>query len=46
VGSPDEVHSIPMIISAMLPPGDYVARVTVEQAGRATRESTSIHVNP
>jgi hypothetical protein len=46
VGSPDEVHSIPMIISATLPPGDYVARVTVEQAGRATRESTALHVNP
>jgi VWFA-related protein len=44
VGSIDEVNSFPMIESAKLPPGEYVARVTVEQAGRVTSQSTSISV--
>jgi VWFA-related protein len=45
VGAPDEVNSFPIIESAKLPPGDYVARVTVEQGGRASREVTAFRVN-
>jgi VWFA-related protein len=44
VGKPDELHSIPMIASAKLPPGQYEAHVTVEQGGYATKQSTSISV--
>jgi hypothetical protein len=44
VGSIDEVNSFPMIESAKLPAGDYVARVTVEQTGRVISQSTSIRV--
>jgi hypothetical protein len=32
--------------SAELPPGDYIARITVEQAGRASQEVTTFRVNP
>ncbi len=46
VGSIDQMNSFPMIQSAKLPPGDYVARVTVEQGGRASREVTAFRVNP
>jgi VWFA-related protein len=46
IGEPDEVNSFPVIHSAELPPGDYIARITVEQAGRASQEVTSFRVNP
>jgi VWFA-related protein len=46
VGSPDEVNSFPIITSAKLPPGDYVVKVTVQQAGRTSGESAALTVNP
>jgi hypothetical protein len=46
IGEPDEVNSFPVIHSAKLPPGEYVARITVEQAGRASQEVTAFRVNP
>jgi len=45
-GTPDEVKSLPMITSVRLPAGDYVARITVEQAGRRSQESIPVSVNP
>jgi VWFA-related protein len=45
-GSPDEVKSLPMITSVRLPAGDYVARVTVDQAGRRSQESIAVRVIP
>ncbi|MGB7759517.1 MAG: VWA domain-containing protein [Bryobacteraceae bacterium] len=46
VGSPDELNSFPILQFTKLPAGDYVARVTVEQGGRVSSESTSVSVNP
>ncbi len=46
VGSIDETNSFPIITSAKLPPGDYVVKVTVEQAGRTSGEMTAMTVNP
>jgi hypothetical protein len=45
-GTPDEVRSLPMITSVRLPAGDYVARITVEQAGRKSQESIPVSVSP
>jgi VWFA-related protein len=42
----DAVNSIPVVASAKLPPGDYQARVTVEQSGRAVRRWTAFTVAP
>src|SRR5215469_10927333 len=44
-GSPDEVHSLEILVSGGLPPGDYVARITVEQGGCASQESAALRVN-
>jgi VWFA-related protein len=44
VGKADELHSIPMIASAKLPPGQYEAHVSVEQGGYATKQSALISV--
>jgi VWFA-related protein len=46
IGEPDEVNSFPILQSAELPPGDYIARITVEQGGRASQEVTAFRVNP
>jgi VWFA-related protein len=46
VGSPDELNSFPILQYTKLPAGDYLARVTVEQGGRVSRESTSVSVIP
>jgi hypothetical protein len=43
-GTPDEVRSLPMISSVRLPAGDYVARVTVDDAGRRSQESIPLSV--
>jgi hypothetical protein len=43
-GSPDAVNSFPILQYAKLPAGEYVARVTVEQAGRVSSESTPVTV--
>jgi hypothetical protein len=45
-GSPDEVNSFPILQYTKLPAGDYLARVTVEQGGRISRESTPVSVIP
>jgi hypothetical protein len=45
VGAADEVNSMPIIAASKLPAGEYVARVTVEQAGRASRESLAFSVS-
>jgi VWFA-related protein len=45
-GSPDEVGSLPIISSVRLPAGDYIARVTVDQAGRRTQEIIAVSVKP
>jgi VWFA-related protein len=41
----DEVQSIPVIARAKLPTGNYVARVTVSQAGRVSRRSMAFTVS-
>ena len=46
VGSPDELNSFPILQYTKLPAGEYLARVTVEQGGRVSRESTSVSVIP
>jgi VWFA-related protein len=46
VGSPDELNSFPILQYTKLPAGDYLARVTVEQGGRVSSESTSVSVIP
>jgi VWFA-related protein len=46
VGSPDELNSFPILQYTKLPAGDYLARVTVEQGGRVSRESTPVSVIP
>ncbi|MGA7408992.1 MAG: VWA domain-containing protein [Bryobacteraceae bacterium] len=46
LGLPDEVNTFPVISSAKLPPGDYVVKVTVQQAGRMSVETTALTVNP
>ena len=43
-GSPDAVNSFPILQYTKLPVGEYVARVTVEQGGRISRESTAVSV--
>jgi hypothetical protein len=43
-GSPDELNSFPILQYAKLPAGEYVARVTVEQGGRVSSESTTVSV--
>jgi VWFA-related protein len=43
-GSPDEVNSFPILQYTKLPAGEYVARVTVEQGGRVSSESTGVSV--
>jgi VWFA-related protein len=44
VGSPDELNSFPILQYTKLPAGEYVARVTVEQGGRVSSESTPVSV--
>jgi hypothetical protein len=44
VGSPDELNSFPILQYTKLPAGEYVARVTVEQGGRISSESTPVSV--
>jgi len=46
LGLPDEVNTFPVLTSAKLPPGDYVVKVTVQQAGRMSVETTPLTVNP
>jgi hypothetical protein len=43
-GSPDELNSFPILQYTKLPVGEYVARVTVEQGGRVSRESMAVSV--
>jgi hypothetical protein len=43
-GSPDEVDSYPILQFTKLPAGEYVARVTVEQGGLVSSESTAVSV--
>jgi VWFA-related protein len=45
-GTPDERNSFPILQYAKLPAGEYLARVTVEQGGHVSRESTSVSVIP
>jgi len=45
-GPPDERNSFPILQYTRLPAGEYLARVTVEQGGRVSRESTTISVLP
>jgi VWFA-related protein len=40
----DEVNSIPVVASAKLPAGDYQARVTVQESGRALSKWTAFTV--
>ncbi len=44
LSDPDELRSIPVIASATLPAGEYVAQVTVEKDGHAVRRSTAFTV--
>jgi VWFA-related protein len=46
VGLPDELNSFPILQYTKLPAGEYLARVTVEQGGRVSRESTMVSVIP
>ena len=46
VGEADEVNSFPVLASAKLPAGEYMARVTVEQGGRTTQQSAPVSVRP
>ncbi len=46
VGKPDEMNSFPILQYARLPAGEYLARVTVDQGGRISRESTTVSVIP
>ena len=46
VGLPDQQNSFPILQYTKLPAGEYMARVTVEQGGRISRESTSVTVIP
>jgi VWFA-related protein len=46
LGLPDEVNTFPVITSAKLPPGEYVVKVSVQQAGRLSVETTVLTVNP
>jgi hypothetical protein len=45
-GPPDERNSFPILQYTKLPAGEYLARVTVEQGGRVSRESTAVSVVP
>jgi hypothetical protein len=42
----NDVNSIPVVASAKLPPGDYQARVTVQESGRALSKWTAFTVTP
>jgi VWFA-related protein len=42
----DDVNSIPVVASAKLPPGDYQARVTVQESGHALNKWTAFTVAP
>jgi VWFA-related protein len=42
----DDLNSIPVVASAKLPPGDYQARVTVQESGRALSKWTAFTVAP
>jgi hypothetical protein len=44
LGLVDETNSIPMITTASLPAGEYVANVAVEQAGQVARQSLLVSV--
>lgn len=46
LAAPDDANSIPVVASAKLPPGDYQARVTVAESGRAVRKWTAFTVAP
>ena len=46
VGSPDELNSFPILQYTKLPAGEYLARVTVEQGGHVSSESTPVSVIP
>jgi hypothetical protein len=46
LASADDASSIPVVASAKLPPGEYQARVTVEESGRAVRKWTAFTVAP
>jgi hypothetical protein len=46
VGTPDERNSLPILHYTKLPAGEYMARVTVEQGGRISRESAAVSVIP
>ncbi len=46
VGTMDEVNSCPMIQRLRLPAGQYVARVSVEQAGRVSTEFVGLQIEP
>lgn len=43
-GTPDELNSFPILHVTRLPAGEYVARVTVEQGGRVSSDSTAVSV--
>lgn len=43
-GVPDDVNSIPMLVSVKLPAGDYVANVAVEQSSRVVRQSRLVSI--
>jgi VWFA-related protein len=45
-GPPDERNSFPILQYTKLPAGEYLARVTVEQDGRVSRESAAVSVLP
>jgi hypothetical protein len=42
----DDVNSIPVVATAKLPPGDYQARVTVQESGHALSKWTAFTVAP
>lgn len=44
INAPDELGSVPVMLTAQVPPGDYVARVTVVQGPMATQESLAFRV--
>ncbi len=46
LGAEDDATSIPVVASAKLPPGDYQARVTVQENGRALSRWTAFTVAP
>jgi hypothetical protein len=46
LGAEHDATSIPVVASAKLPPGDYQARVTVQENGRALSRWTAFTVAP